>query len=75
MLSEYPSVPARALSAALQVALLLLRGGFARIGRHAVYAGCGAMLPGQPPLWPRWYREERTVVVRLGGSALVVSRL
>jgi hypothetical protein len=60
---------------ALHLFAIVAFGGFTRVGRHEVYSGCGAMLPDQPPLWPRWYREERTVVVRLGGRVVMVSRL
>ena len=64
---------ARAICKLLEVALFLVRGGLIRLGRYEVYAGCGAMLPDQAPVMPRRYRETGSLVVRLGGGALVVS--
>lgn len=66
---------ARASRKLSEVARFLARGGLIRLGRYEVYAGCGAMLPDQSPMIPRRCHETGSVVVRMGGRAVVVSPL
>lgn len=66
---------ARAFCKLIEVAAFLIRGGLVRLWRYEVYVGAGWMLPDQAPVMPRRCLETGSLVVRLGGGALVVSRL